>query len=433
MHDRHQREIMGILSPVRQPAHPLRWCVSVLCLLGGTGFAMAQPDDPQESADLRVAGATLREWRQRISQLDLNDPAGAALVPGLIEIVQRQDVPWYTRRQAALTLGRMGAPATDAVPVLIGILRQTDPAVDEESALWSIKALGLFGPLAREAAPDLVDVAQGPRATRLMRLSLLDSLSQIGSAHPAAVPFLIEVAAAGLPQSPLDPDSKLTPTEGYRRAAVETLGVIGPAAAAAVPVLIRALDEENDSLRREAATTLGRLGPAAELAVVPLVERLISDTDPAVQDQAAMALGLIASEEAQEILAQILVEGDDAALKMRVLGIWATWGPRAAAWLPQAVTLYQHRDPHVRLAAYHAGWRMGGDVAVIAPLLVAEFRSEDRQIRRQAFLLFQKLGPSGCVVATQLQALAADTREDVRQMARRARESCREIDIGAAP
>ena len=49
-----------------------------------------------------------------MKSLDFQSPEAAVEVPGLIEIVENEAVPWFTRRQAALTLGRIGEPAASA-------------------------------------------------------------------------------------------------------------------------------------------------------------------------------------------------------------------------------------------------------------------------------------------------------------------------------
>ncbi|OYW12622.1 MAG: hypothetical protein B7Z55_18140, partial [Planctomycetales bacterium 12-60-4] len=167
----------------------LRWAAVWMLTVATTASGLIAATD-DGAPDLVVAGDTLRVWRERMSVLVLNDPANTRYVPGLIQIVQRADVPWFTRRQAALTLGRMGPHADTAVPVMIEMLRADNPLPDQETQLWLIKALGLYGPIARDAAPVLIATYRGPEITDLLRLSIIDSLSQIGPAHAAAIPFL---------------------------------------------------------------------------------------------------------------------------------------------------------------------------------------------------------------------------------------------------
>ncbi len=52
--------------------------------------------------------------------------------------------------------------------------------------------------------------------------------------------------------------------------AVKTIGWFGPAAKEAIPDLISALDDEEETMRREVVIALGNIGPAAQSAVPAL-------------------------------------------------------------------------------------------------------------------------------------------------------------------
>ena len=73
-----------------------------------------------------------------------------------------------------------------------------------------------------------------------------------------------------------------------RRDAVKQIGLFGPLAKDAVPVLIEAMNmDENLFVRKEAAATLGKIGPAAKSAVPALKNAL---EDPTVRSRAEEAL-----------------------------------------------------------------------------------------------------------------------------------------------
>ena len=133
-------------------------------------------------------GLTLVEWRDRIKQIRFDTPSAADAVPGLIEIARDRDVPWYTRRQAALTLGRIGEPAQQAVPVLVELLEESVDDSGASTQLWSIKALALFGPVAREATAAFIELLESETQPHLARLSTLEALGRIGPAHPQTLP-----------------------------------------------------------------------------------------------------------------------------------------------------------------------------------------------------------------------------------------------------
>ena len=75
----------------------------------------------------------------------------------------------------------------------------------------------------------------------------------------------------------------------------DALGKMGPAAVAAVPGLVRRLEDRDDGVRWAAADALGRIGSVAVAAVPQLVGRL-TDHDKGVQTAAAKSLANIADD-----------------------------------------------------------------------------------------------------------------------------------------
>jgi HEAT repeat protein len=85
-------------------------------------------------------------------------------------------------------------------------------------------------------------------------------------------------------------DSLETGDVAQRKRAIYAVGVIGPDAHAAVPVLARIMVEDDDPrLRHEAAFTLSKLAPATRTAVAELSGAL-QDDEPVVRFNAARAL-----------------------------------------------------------------------------------------------------------------------------------------------
>src|SRR5690606_34240383 len=94
-----------------------------------------------------------------------------------------------------------------------------------------------------------------------------------------------------------------------RGAAIDSLLTTGPAAAAAVPLLIRITRDESADLRMRAATALGGVGPAAEIAAATLVALVLFDEAWIVRDAAATALTRI-GDSGQAALVQLLQDQD---------------------------------------------------------------------------------------------------------------------------
>ena len=89
------------------------------------------------------AGRSLDEWRELIGRIDLQDPESRKFVPGLIELIDDKTAPWITRRQAALTLGRLGPLAAEAVPHVVNHLDDVSDDPETSPRRWA----QFFGPV----------------------------------------------------------------------------------------------------------------------------------------------------------------------------------------------------------------------------------------------------------------------------------------------
>ncbi len=314
----------------------------------------------QPSSGKLYDGRTLDEWRQAINEIRPESPASKAFVPGLLEILKDKEAPWFTRRQVANTLGRFGKNAPEGVPVLIEIL--DEPNSDEHTPrIWAAKALALYGPLARDAAPRLVAILKDSQLPFEERAVTLEALGQIGGAHPRAIPAVVETLARSSASHSEDVEDD---ANSLRELAAECIGTIGKDAAIAVPVLMRSINDPSESMRRKTVAALGRIGPAAQLAIPTLLESLAFDESPAVRDAAETALANIGSP-AVPALSHLL--GDqDAELRQRAargLGQMKTLAVPAA--IPLRKLLKDERS-EVRLAAAKALWQIterGGSIA----------------------------------------------------------------------
>ena len=83
---------------------------------------------------------------------------GSPSVPALCDMLNDPDGD--ARECAALTLGRIGAPARAAVPSLIRVIKRPfDPQRDPDNLVGEVvEALGRIGPEAKAAVPDLNDL-----------------------------------------------------------------------------------------------------------------------------------------------------------------------------------------------------------------------------------------------------------------------------------
>lgn len=215
---------------------------------------------------------------------------------------------------AAHGLKELGPAASLALPVLGRVLRDSD----EDLRVAAAEAIARIGPDV-SLIPDLVWAYE--HADGNGSVVIVDALVRVG---PLAIPSLVELL--GVP--PLDgPDG---PDQGWVASDVvaEAVARFGPRV---VPSLIQALARPR--LRGGAAAALGLLGPDAR-AAVPVLIRLAAHPDPAVRYRVAEALGAMGNHarEAVPVLAEILRSEMWSGAAIRALG---RIGPASASAVPE--------------------------------------------------------------------------------------------------
>jgi HEAT repeat protein len=161
------------------------------------------------------------------------------------------------RAEAVSALGVIGPEAKEAVPQLIEALQDKDKPI----RLEAIEALGRIGLEAKSAKGPLHNALKDQSPKVCMAATL--ALARIDPEYaPKAVATLIEAL-------------KSVQEEG-RAAAIASLGNLGPKARAAVPDLIEMLKDDDTAVRTQAVTALGQIGPDAKSAV-PALHDILKD------------------------------------------------------------------------------------------------------------------------------------------------------------
>ncbi len=399
--------------------HPRCVTILIIALISLARIQVVRASDETSSSQKQVDGRTLDEWRELMKSLDFQSVAAAEAVPGLLSLVQDDGLPWYTRRQAALTLGRIGVPAQSAVPVLQRLLLDEAASVDSSTTAWAAKALSLFGPLAAEATPALVDVLSNDARPHIDRLSCVEALARIGGTHEQAVAALIEIARTEPP-----PTRDL---QELQEAAVDGLALVGPPASPAVPTLIRLTTADSGPLRKKAAMALGAIGIASGIAAEALAELVIFDELPEVRNAAASALVTIGDQGATAL--RLLLSDPDAvvrALAATAIGQLVRTDDETNDVLTRAL---KDTDPNVRIAAAESLWRTTKTTKGVTPTIIDALTSDERQIRIRAYRLLLDLGPHARSTLPELRQLADDDRPHVRQVAIRAIREIEQSDV----
>ena len=361
-------------------------------------------------------GLTLDEWRERMKSLELDNPESRSAVPGMMAIVQDETLPWFTRRQAALTLGRLGSIGKDAVPMLAKLLKE--PSDDDESTrIWIGKALALFGPEAATVTPTAIEILQDDRSRLGEKQVMIELLGRIGARHPQAIPALIQT----LQTTPPTEKNAARDVNTLRALAGESLATAGSDAVAAIPALTRTLYDENELVRRRAVEALGAIGPSAAVAMSSLLETLIFDESAAVRDSAEVSLSQLGPS-AVEPVTRLLSDAEPA-VRERAAGILARIGNPAKSSADELTERLRDDAAGVRMRAAEALWAIKRDAATqrLIPFLIDALAQDDRQLRIRAFRLLIEIGTANRrAVTSALEASQDDPRTPVRQAVQKA-------------
>jgi predicted Zn finger-like uncharacterized protein len=216
--------------------------------------APTRDDLPLLIGGLRDANMRVRDYA--VEALGMMGAEARSAVPDLAEVLKAKEGQAELRRQAARTLGQIGAAASaQGVPALTEVLKDPDAVIREAAA----EALGKFGSQGRAAVPPLL-------------AALEDSETAVRRAALAALAQLRPEAKEVLPK--LKPAFKDADAQ-VRRNALDVLGQLGAEAGKdkeALAALKAALDD-ND-LCKNALAALARIGPPAKEVANVLLKHL---------------------------------------------------------------------------------------------------------------------------------------------------------------
>ena len=277
-------------------------------------------------------------------------------------IKQLKSLDSQEREHAARELEKIKPLPPEAIEPLVEMMG-TVPWNESQHAA---RALGAAGP---RAIPSLAALARTGNETAVGTLGIM------AFSEPAAWPVLV-----GLFRS----DSS-----GIRSAAASGLAIAGPPV---VPLLVKALSDDDPRMRAGAAETLVhmRLRPTNEVGVryakpedlapaVPLLDKSLSDPDSKVRDNAALALAYAdpSDQRAAPILAQMLDRGAG----FEVIAALQNMGSNANSAVPALErVLGGNRYSLLCANAARALAKIGGAEAC-APLAQAIVGSENDQAR----------------------------------------------------
>jgi HEAT repeat protein len=176
------------------------------------------------------------------------------------------------------------------------------------------------------------------------------------------------------------------PDPGARRAAIDVLESIGPAAAPAAKALVASLGDRDPFVRWAAARTLGKLSPIETEKSVPALARLLDDAD--------------------------------SDLKLAALTALERFGPEARRVVPELINVVISADPDLRISAMHVLASIGGPEGHQAiPTLRAALTGGDERVQAAAAEVLGRFGPAARQAEPELRAAIRSSNLQVQKAA----------------
>jgi HEAT repeat protein len=220
-----------------------------------------------------------------------------------------------------------------------------------------------------------------------------------------------------------------------RMQAVRALGAFGPGAKAAVPALIKILDDRTSqgkgslTVGEMAMRGLCEIGRDAKSAI-PVLLTMLNDKDSSIRSEAALTLGYLSEGEAEVVtaLTRVLRDKEDTGVKAGAALALGRIGPKAKSAVPSLVEVLKGVDSQKANVAVHLrdcilrGLEGIGVEAQRAIPVVVELLQDKKAgslVRSQAVRTLAKIGPQSEVALQSIKAALTDEDSAVSDAARR--------------
>ena len=246
-----------------------------------------------------------------------------------------------------------------------------------------------------------------------VRLYAAVALAKIGQETDKAVPVLI----AGVGDEVI--------WRKRRAEWVEALGVIGPSAKEAIPVLVKALGhcrhysefDPDYELPLSALSALTKIAPESEEVAGALVNALGACVG-FVSEQIPDLLIRI-EPQSRHVVPELIKALNNPEFRGRVSAVntLRRLGPKAKPALPEFVKALADGNPHLRIAAAAALGDMGVEANVAVPALITAMGDQDYGVRKSAVKAIEKIGAAPELVGPALTVALSDPDPGIRKEA----------------
>ncbi len=332
-----------------------------------------------EEKDLSIVAKRLGGTRGRSGEAILRRAHKAAL-PHIIERLNQPDSA-YAHQACFRLLAQLGPDAKPALPTLMDIGRKKVANGSHHRAIWTI------GYLREGAKPALPMLRELIRANGREQKSAAQAVARMGPHGAAAVPDIIAALETEQPASAYE--------------LLKALEAIGPDAAAAVPVLRRLVQsDDNGQVRGFALQTLVPLGPAAVEALPDLLGFVdsprLDHCRPAMQ--AIGAMGPKAADAVPQLTAALDRQGFSSGVDRRtyIVQALANIGPAANPSVPSIlkITTFDGAGQKLRRSVVEVLPRFA-DQPNVAETLTGLLDDSDFRLRNASIEALGQMGPKG--------------------------------------
>jgi len=272
---------------------------------------LLRDDNPLALAGPEIIPSLIHEIKNRSTIMDFINRYRWRFPRFLQNRLPKEGPPGYfIRVVAAFRLGMFGPVASNAVPCLVELLRK--PATYSGDRGRIIQALGFIGPNATKATPLLVESLSDP--SEWIRMTAAYSLLQIGVVPPEAAPAL---------------KRNLRDT-GYVAASM-AVGILVAEPSVEARARIESMLTKNldGNTRAHVAAALGLLRQIPD-EVTPILRRMLEEDSPSLRQGAAIGLARPHTENLKRIVA-VLVEGlKEGQFQIRCADALGRIGPEAS-------------------------------------------------------------------------------------------------------
>ena len=313
-------------------------------------------------------GKTIAQWIEQLQSEKVEDQRTAAEILG--------------------DIGRYAKNTKDIVQALTGVLQAKG---DGLVRLQAVRSLGRIGPAAKEAVPTLKFAVKDPSVASACRLALWHISNDAGQ-----IKELIDTLKV---KDPL-----------IRSSAIRALGEIGPKARAAMPLLIKGLEEQELFVTNATIEALGQMGTAAK-AAVPHLAKIVNGEEPINAGNALMTLGALGRDAKDDVpaIARAL-RHPNKNVRANAISALGQIGPLAKPAVPELVkTLAKaltDNDREVRDHITRTLGTIGPEAKVAVPTLIKILEDPDEEARLDAAEALVEIGSGTKAAAKALKEIA---------------------------